>query len=47
MQKNSAAVESVWPPKRYSVQRCEIKGGGQEMAGIVRRLMPKISLLTI
>ena len=35
------------PQKGYGEKRCEIQGGGQEMAVMVRRLMVKILITTV
>ena len=45
---NSQAVKKVCgPQKGYGEKRCEIQGGGQEMAVMVARLMVKILITTI
>ena len=45
---NSQAVKKVCgPQKGYGEKRCEIQGGGQEMAVMVGWLMVKILITTI
>ena len=47
LNQNNQGVKKCGPQKGHGEKRCQIQGGGQEMAVMVRRLMAEILITTI